>query len=313
MNYVVHHWNFDPTLVVVLLTVVAHEMGLSRLRTRSLPARTRRRRRNSILFYAGLASLVISIQSPLDYWAGEYFFVHMLTHLILSFLAPALIVAGAPWIPLLFALPVGLRRSIGRYVYLSPGARGFRALGQAVRSPWTALVSFNATMLLWHIPSLFELSERNAFVHIWLMHTSFLVTGVLFWLQIIPSHPMKPSRGPLFQAGAIVITNLAMTVLAIAMSILTAVSWYANYAHLPGVTLAPFADQQIGAAILWVCGDFWAFPALYIIVRRALEDGGSLGNVLDHLMKRDAGPTVDSFRAGRLGDAPARPIDSSEG
>ena len=296
MSYITGHWSFDPMLVGVALTGLAHEVGLARLRAHSAPSRTSRRRRNSLVFYAGLAVLVLAIESPVDYWASRYFFVHMLEHLLLAFLAPVLLVAGAPWVPLMFALPVGMRRSLGRFLYLSRRAAPWRAVGRFIRNPWVAVVSFNLAMLAWHVPSWFDVSERNAWVHVWLMHGSFIVTGVLFWLQIIPSHPMKPARGPVFQVTAIVATNIVMTILAISMSILTTASWYSVYAHHPGVTLAPFADQQIGAAILWVCGDFWALPAIYVIIRRALESEQSLGGVLDRMMGRGAGPSIESFR-----------------
>jgi putative membrane protein len=296
VNYISHHWSLDPMLIIVLLTVSAHEVGLARLSAHSATTRTRRRRYRSLLFYAGLAVLLLAIVSPVDYWSSRYFFVHMLEHLLLVFFAPMLIAAGAPWIPLMFALPVGPRRSAGRFFFLSAKASALRATGRFIRDPWVAVVSFNATMLLWHVPALFDLGERNSFVHIWLMHSSMIVTGLLFWLQIIPSYPMKPLRSPVFQVGAIVASNLIMTILAISMSILTTVSWYSVYARLPGVTLSPFADQQIGAAILWVCGDFWALPAVYLIIRRAIENEGSLATVFDRMMGRGAAPTIESFR-----------------
>jgi cytochrome c oxidase assembly factor CtaG len=290
VSYLTGHWAFDPFLVVVIFVVVAHEVGLGRLQARSDARRTRRRRQRSLVFYAGLACLLLAVESPLDYWSDDYFFVHMIEHILISFYAPILIVAGAPWIPLLFALPVAIRRRIVRSVVLGDWARPLRALGRAVRSPWTALIAFNAVMVLWHLPALFDLAENNQLIHIWLMHGSFLVTGVLFWLQIIPSHPMTPRASLFWQGGAIVGTNVVMFILAMALSIFSSSSWYPVYAHIPGVTLPPFADQQIGAAILWVCGDIWAYPALLVIVRRAIVEEGSLSNVLERMVHRLPGP-----------------------
>ena len=306
MSYVTGNWSFDPFLFVVAATVAVHEVGLSRLRRRSLPAHTRRRRLRSLAFYAGLGLLLLSVESPIDYWAGNYFYVHMIEHLLIAFYTPILIVAGAPWVPLLFALPVAARRRAGRFVLLGRWSRPLRPAGRFVTNPWLAVISFNAAMVLWHLPAPFDLSEENLTVHVWLAHGTFLVTGILFWLQIIPSHPFKLKAGPIWQAGAIIGTNIVMFVLAMSLSIFSATSWYTVYAHVPGVTLSPFADQQIGAAILWVCGDFWAVPALIVVLKRAIESEGSLSNVLERLSHRAPEPALPRSASAttRSGDQP---------
>ena len=285
MSYVTQNWSFDPVAIVMILTVVAHEIGLARLSLRSRASSQRLRRLRSLAFYGGLVTLALAIMSPLDFWSSDYFFVHMIDHLLLAFLAPILIVVGAPWVPLQFCLRVGARRSLGKFLFLSRGAAGLRKVGRGLRSPIFAVLFFNFVMVFWHIPSAYDYSETHQVIHIWLMHTSYVVAGVLFWLQILPSHPMRPSKGPVWQAGAILITNVVMTITAMSMSILTNSSWYRVYDHVPGVTMSPFTDQQIGAAILWVCGDFWALPMIYVVIRRAIESDGSVSDLVDRVFR----------------------------
>ena len=82
MSYLADHWSFDPFLIVAVVLAAWHETGLRRLARRSRPDRTRQRRLRSIWFYAGLAVLLIAVASPVDYWADDYFFVHMIQHLL---------------------------------------------------------------------------------------------------------------------------------------------------------------------------------------------------------------------------------------
>ncbi len=297
MNYVLDNWSFDPFAIIVAIVVVLHEVGLANLRRRSTPAHSRTRRLRSLFFYGGLGLLLLAVMSPIDYWADDYFFVHMIEHILIAFFAPILIVAGAPWLPLLHGLPVGLRRRFMRALLLGRSSPVARTIGRFVMNPWTALISFNAVMVLWHVPALFDTAEQNQLIHIWLMHASFFVTGVLFWLQIIPSHPFRLKASPLWQIGAIISTNVVMFALAMSLSLFTESSWYSVYAHVPGVTLSPYADQQIGAAILWICGDFWAVPALAVTIRRAMDskEGFSLG--VDRILHRSPDPSLEALRA----------------
>ena len=312
MSYLTGHWSFDPFLVLAVVVAGWYEIGLWRMARRSGPERTRQRRLRSLWFYAGLVVLLLAVESPIDYWAYDYFFVHMIQHLLLMFAAPSLIVAGAPWQPWVEALPGRPRRGL----LAGTWSRPLRALGALVLRPWVSIGIFNAVMIFWHLPGPYDLAERNQAIHVWLMLGSFLAAGVLFWLQFIPSPPFRRQMPLLSRAAALLVTNVIMIGLAMALSIFASGSVYSVYAHIPGVTLPPFADQQIGAAILWVCGDFWAVPTMIAIIRQMMAADGSMSGALEAMLHRGnalagwGGSPVT--RPGPLADMQARPPSSPD-
>jgi len=312
MSYVTRHWSSGPFVITAIVVMIWHEAGLRCLGRRSPPKPPSQRRLRSACFYGGLVTAVLAADSPIDYWAGDYFFVHMIQHLLLMFAAPVLILAGAPWQPLLGAMPARPGRGAAWSLRAGQRLRWLRAAWAVLTRPWAATALFSAVMIAWHIPQLFDLAATNGAVHVWLMLASFFSAGVLFWLQFIPSPPLRPRMPPLSQAVALIATNAVMWVLAMSLSIFTQTSWYHVYAHRPGVRLPAFADQQIGAAILWVCGDFWAIPMLIVVIRRLIMADGGVEAAFDQILGRSAtrfgwaGPRACPARGGSAPAGPAR-------
>ena len=161
MSYLTAHWSFDPFLIVAIVVAGWHEIGLARLAPRARPAADPRAAPAVDLgFYAGLVEpLLVTVQSPIDYWSDYYYGVHMIQHLLLMFVAPSLIVAGAPWIPLMQrsarpAHPQGGVRRPPSLLWSAP----LRAAG-LIPDPalHLRLLLFNVAMVPWYVPALFDL------------------------------------------------------------------------------------------------------------------------------------------------------------
>jgi cytochrome c oxidase assembly factor CtaG len=299
VHYILDNWSFDPFIILVAVVVAWHEIGLARLARRSRPERTRERRIRSLWFYAGLAVLLLAVVSPVDYWSDSYFMVHMAQHLLLMFAAPSLVIAGAPGQPLLDALPGRSGQAVTRQVLAGGWSRPLRAVWRFLTEPLVAVVLFSLVMIVWHIPAAFDLARSSQLVHIWLMHASFFGAGVVFWLQFIPSPPFRIRMPLLGRAAALLATNVVMIFIAMTLSIFASRSVYPVYDNVPGVTLSAFADQQIGAAILWVCGDFWALPTMIITIRKLLNDETGVGTALDRFVSRGSRAATSRSWAAR--------------
>jgi putative membrane protein len=234
------------------------------------------------IFWAGLIVLLLAVVSPVDYWSDTYLSAHVVQHILLAFVAPPLIVLGAPWVPLLRGLPRPVARAYGRvlrYTRVSrsgadrPGWYVAAAVRRFAAKPYTPVVLFNVNMLVWHLPGPFDLAARNSAVHIWLEHGSFFGLGVCLWLQIFGSYPFRPALVPVGRIAALIASNATMVVIAMTMVMFThdLYPWYASRG-----ASAQASDQQIAGAILWVCGEVTFLPSILYTVMKWLDDDNKL-------------------------------------
>ena len=279
------YWQITPIAVIALVAGVAHEVGRRRLAVRQTGAHRRARWHRSLAFYAGLLLVTLVASGPLDRWAMAWLSVHMVMHVLEMFYLPPLLILGAPWVPLLFAAPRGLRRRGLRWYYRAPSGVVLRWPVAALTNPIVAIVLFNGTMVLWHIPAVYDWASWHQWVMDWLMAPMFVATGYLFWRVILPSHPTGPRGSTPVQVAAVVVTAFEMLVLAMSMAIFTKTPWYSMNVLMDG-SVAALRDQRYGAGILWICGDFWAVPALVLIAYRIFGVEGGVSARFEQALGR---------------------------
>lgn len=203
----------------------------------------RRDRGRAAAFYAGIGTIVLALDTPIDSYADRLFSVHMAQHVLLLTVAPPLLVLGRAWPRLWQPLPVSFRRA---------GARAF-VFGAPLTHPAVALVLLSATVGAWHVPALYDETLRNEFVH-QLEHLSFVVSAILFWAPVLGTPPLRARLDGPWRCLYLVLAIVPGWVLAIVLAFAqTPLYSYAALDHRPG-GISALADQQIAAGVMWVPG-----------------------------------------------------------
>ena len=267
--------DFLPT-ALTLAAFGLHLLGERRAVVLTGRPRDRRARVRALTFYAGLLTILVALQSPLDRLAEQLFWDHMIQHLLLLVVAAPLIVLGHPWMSIWRPLPLGLRRALARTLLRSPHLAPLRAACGVLARPPGAWIAFNAVLLIWHLPGPYDLTLRNTDVHV-LEHTTFLLFGILFWAQVIGAAPASSALPYTHRIGYVasaMIVNIGLSMyLAFAQHPLYGP--YAMLAHRPG-GISARADQQIGAGIMWAAGDLPFAIAIAVLVQRWLAESEAM-------------------------------------
>lgn len=244
----VNVWRWDASVLLGLAVLIGgYALGVrAMLRQR----RHELRRRHIACFTCGVLLLFLALQSPIDSIGENYLFsIHMVQHIMLQMIAPALILLGVPrWM---------MQRVLSLF--------GLEKLVRWITHPFLAFIAFNLALIAWHVPALYEAALRDPLIHI-LEHSIFIGTGFLSWYPVID--PAAQHRN---FASIAKIVYLFLYV--IPSGILGAIFSFAQvplYPYYASVTtrlweLSVLDDQALAGAIMWVPG--WAiyFIALSIV------------------------------------------------
>jgi putative membrane protein len=131
-------------------------------------------------FYTGLVLLLVVSNWPLhDLAETSLYWVHMTNHLVMTLVAPPLML-------------MGLNRQMAD-----------RVLGHRLVLPWlkhlarpgAAFAIFNFGMIASHWPEAVALSLRNELAH-FLIHSFLFLSAVLMWIPVVSRSSLVPRLGP---------------------------------------------------------------------------------------------------------------------
>jgi putative membrane protein len=239
-------WPLDPTVYAGLLLLALAYAALAR-------GRADIGGRQSLYFVAGLLTIWIALETPIDTISDHYLqSVHMLQHVLIGLVAPPL---------LLLALSPSMATALLRV----PGLR-------TVTEPILAQLLFAVVMGGWHLPVLYDLTVRSEGVHVF-EHLTFMVGGALFWWPVVGATSAS-ARWRLGDAGK-VLYLLFGTVPADTVSVILMFSrtpFYAFYTSAPRLVpgLDALTDQVLGGVVLMVVGKFSYLAAILDIFFRWL-------------------------------------------
>lgn len=281
------NWQFEPAVLVAMaLAALLYWRGM----VYSVKAGMARYLRwwRPLAFVGGLLAIAIALESPVDAWAADWLWAHMLQHLLLIFVAAPLLLFGAPIWPIWRAIPLAARRSSLRWLMLHRRMRrmafGLNHLLTAPRLVWALFVG---DFIVWHFPFLYDLALAYQPVHD-LEHLCFLGTGLLFWAQVIPSLPLKPRLGYLEQALYTFAAALALSLVAIVF-VFEPTPIYGYYAALrqPAGGLPVMVDQTTAGALMNVVCAVVMGTTFMILLTLWLADDERKSHELEEQQRRN--------------------------
>ena len=231
----IERWNIHPSIPIGLAVLcAAYILAAGPLRRRFPPGPPLDGLR-AWTFGLGIAVFFLALTGPIHDLSDSYLFsVHMIQHLIITLVAPPLILMGTPdWM----VRPLVARRGVWPV---------FRFL---TRAP-IAFVIPSLTLAIWHAPPLYSATLMDLPTHIF-EHLLFISTAFLMWWPVLS--PMREMRlKPAQQMLYLVLLTLPMKALGAALTMQNDVL-YPAYALAPRVYgISPMDDQKLGGLLMWL-------------------------------------------------------------
>lgn len=238
-------WNFHADVVLLCAGLLAgywYAVSVWRLH---IPDAGRVKRSQVVSYCLGVLVIYAAAGSPIHEIAENYLLsMHMFQHLLLSLVAPPLLLAGVPtW--------------LWEALFLRPNAR---ALARAVLHPLVAIGAFNMVLVVTHLPHVVDYTLTHHWFHFW-AHILIVGASLMMWWPVITSVPGLPRLTYPYQMAYLFVQSLLPAVIGgfIVFSRSPVYDFYAEAPRIWGITAVE--DQQFGAFIMKVVGSLilWGF------------------------------------------------------
>jgi putative membrane protein len=272
------------TISMLLVTAAIYVRGFRQMH-RQIPERFPNWRLAA--FIGGIAALLVAIASPLEEFDDLLLQVHMTQHLILMLVAPTLLLAGAPAIVFVRAIPPALAK-----LTVGPAMRSsvVRRLFTWLTEPIVCWLAFAIAFWMWHVPGFFQLALRSERWHV-VEHGCFFVTALMYWYPVIQPWP-SVARWPRWAMLPYLLLADGQNTILAALFMFSDRVIYPYYATIPRVAgFTPLGDQIVAGAIMWVPGSlFYLVPGALIIFRMLAP--GDLARVPRNLRAIPSAPRI---------------------
>jgi len=230
-------WQFDPAVWLGLILVGAAYIYATGVLEQRDPASITTTQ--TWCFLGGLIVAFLALQSPIDTFSDNSFWVHMIQHILLISVVPPLLLLGTPGALLRPALRI----------------RGVRSVMRVLTNPGVAWLLATGTFLVWHIPTFYDAAVLDLRIHA-VEHLCFLATALLFWWPVFSPVPDELPRLTRANQVLYLAVSCQPNVVLGAVLVFGPTAYYAVYAGANRLAnISPLVDQQIGGSIMWVPGN----------------------------------------------------------
>ncbi len=253
---IARQWVFSPVWLAILAGMAGgYGWAFSRARRAGFPHPGWR----LALFAAGLTVLAVGLVSPVAHYGRQVLWVDFTGFLLITMIAPPLMLAGAP-LTLAFRASGPRRRRMFRRLYRSKAAA-------VLTFPVATWLIFAVATYLWQFTALTDLAARDTVVR-HLQQLSLTFVGLLFWIPAVASDPLRWRIAYPLRALYIFV-EMTHKGLFGGMFLSMNTAMHGDFArNAPAWAPNALDDQRIAILILWIGGNMVFIAALIGVVFR---------------------------------------------
>lgn len=194
----------------------------------------------------GVVLMWVIVASAIGTYAMSVFWMHMVLHLLLIMVVPALLVLGHPLTVLLEAFHGPARERVQGILHSWPVT--------VLSHPATGTLLYAVVIIGTHLTGFMDTMAQ----HEWLMtgeQVLYVVAGYLFLLPLLGDEPTKPNPPYLTRLALLVAAMVPDTIVGIVLLQTNHVPFPVMMSMHPDWAPAPLRDVQTAGALMWAAGD----------------------------------------------------------